>query len=212
VLQGTVRLLKVHGGARSPEKLERSLDMMERNVERIIAITQQLERIARVGTDVDDPSTQQINVSAMAAEVSRQLREMAAARGVEVEIAPDLPSITADAARLELVFVNLISNGIKYSDPAKPRRFIAVAAAPAKDGWCAFTVGDNGLGMPADRVQGVFTPFVRAHAERDEELAVEGMGLGLSIVRECLDAMGGSISIESAEGQGTTFMVTLPVA
>ncbi len=56
----------------------------------------------------------------------------------------------------------------------------------------------------------IFGQFVRAHRERDDELAVAGMGLGLSIVRDCLDAMDGSIEIESVDTQGTTFIVTVP--
>ena len=73
-----------------------------------------------------------------------------------------------------------------------------------------FTVEDNGIGVPADRIDMIFGQFARAHRERDDELAVAGMGLGLSIVRECLDAMDGSIEVESVDAHGTSFTVTVP--
>ncbi len=72
-------------------------------------------------------------------------------------------------------------------------------------------VRDNGLGVTAAQVQHVFTPFFRAHAARDTELDVEGLGLGLSIVRDCADAIGASIHVDSSPGEGTTFVITMPV-
>ena len=131
-------------------------------------------------------------------------------RHVDVRIAPDLPSITTDVARLELVLVNLLSNAIKCSDPAKAERFVEARRAPAPTGRCAFTIRDNGIGVPRDRIEAIFGQFVRAHSARDTELGVRGMGLGLSIVPECLDAMGGTITAESVETKGTTFTITLP--
>jgi signal transduction histidine kinase len=64
--------------------------------------------------------------------------------------------------------------------------------------------------MPADRLASVFDEFVRLHAERDEELGASGLGIGLSIVRDCMRAMGGSVHVTSTEGQGTTFVLRWP--
>jgi signal transduction histidine kinase len=72
------------------------------------------------------------------------------------------------------------------------------------------TVRDNGIGIPADAHETVFDQFVRAHTARDSELSNDGIGLGLSIVRECMKAIGGSIRLESEEGVGTSFHLTLP--
>ena len=71
-------------------------------------------------------------------------------------------------------------------------------------------IRDNGIGVPAERVDTIFGPFVRAHKERDTELETSGMGLGLSIVRECIAAIGGTITVESAESRGTAFTISLP--
>lgn len=208
VLQTATRLLQANPSSRSADKF----DVLARNVDRIIEITRQLEQLARIGGVRDNPVTQEVNLTASVTEAARQLREMAASQNVVMRIAPDLPSIAADAARLELVLVNLLSNAIKYSDPAKADRFVEAQSATAPHGHCAVTIRDNGIGVPPDRLEAIFSQFVRAHRERDVELGVRGMGLGLSIVRECLDVMGGTITVESVETEGTTFTVTLPVA
>lgn len=207
VLSTAAHLLKRNPSARTADKF----DALTRNADRIVEITHQLEQIAHIGPTGDSPVTQKIDLTRAAASAARQLREMVESRQVDVRVAPDLPSITTDAARLELVLVNLLSNAIKYSDPAKAERFVEVRGTPPADGRCVFTIRDNGIGVPQERIEAIFGQFVRAHGERDAELGVQGMGLGLSIVRECLDAMAGTIAVESVEARGTTFTVTLPV-
>jgi signal transduction histidine kinase len=71
-------------------------------------------------------------------------------------------------------------------------------------------VRDNGLGIAPDAVSRVFERFTRAHAQLDDAVHVGGLGLGLSIVEDCVRAMHGRIEVESAEGVGTTFVLTLP--
>jgi signal transduction histidine kinase len=72
-------------------------------------------------------------------------------------------------------------------------------------------VRDNGIGIPSDAFDAVFTRFFRGHPERDDELQVEGSGLGLSIVEESVRLPGGGrIRVESAEGHGTAIHITLP--
>jgi signal transduction histidine kinase len=184
--------------------------VMQRNVEHMVHLIRDLEQLSRAGTALDTPTQQRIEVAAVGQEVARQLSEMAGPRGVEVVIAPDLPTLHVDAARLELVLMNLVSNAVKYADPAKPRRLVTIRRAESPSGTCAIVVEDNGLGIPADAMTHVFERFFRAHASQDEKLGNEGSGLGLAIVRECVDAMKGEIRVDSAAGVGTTFVLTLP--
>jgi signal transduction histidine kinase len=69
---------------------------------------------------------------------------------------------------------------------------------------------DNGIGIPQEALGTVFQRFSRAHAPLDEQLGIEGSGLGLAIVDECVKALRGQISVESQEGQGTTFVLSIP--
>jgi signal transduction histidine kinase len=71
-------------------------------------------------------------------------------------------------------------------------------------------VHDNGLGIPRDSVDTIFRRYVRVHAQRDSELGVRGSGLGLAIAAECAAAVGGSIRVDSREGEGSVFVVTVP--
>jgi anti-sigma regulatory factor (Ser/Thr protein kinase) len=142
-------------------------------------------------------------------DIARQLEDMADLRGVRIDVAEGLPTLVADAGRLELVFVNLLANAIKYSDPAKPDRLVRVE--PADDAGRAVRVRDNGIGIPEGRLALIFEQFVRVHAHLDDELGAQGLGLGLSIVRECMDAMSGAVSVQSRDGEGTTFLLTWPL-
>jgi signal transduction histidine kinase len=136
---------------------------------------------------------------------------MAEAKGVEIQVGDRMPSLVIDMARLELILMNLISNAIKYCDPAKPHRFVSIESVSAeREDHVGIMVRDNGIGIPEANLSTVFRRFVRAHASRDSELGVRGSGLGLAIAAECAEAVGGSIHVESSVGEGTTFLVTVP--
>jgi signal transduction histidine kinase len=189
-----------------------TIEMIARNVASLSEMTYKLERVARIDSDIDNASLQEVSLTMVATEAARQLREMAEARGVELLIASDMPSLTVDVGRLELALVNLLSNAIKYSDPDKPRRTVEVTAPRLENGHCEICVRDNGIGIPSDRISRIFRRFTRAHADRTEFDAVSGVGLGLAIVDDCVTAMNGTITVESTEGTGTLFCITIPPA
>ena len=204
VLQVLSRLL---GAEPDDQERRRLLDALERNVTRLGDVTGKLERLARLTRRTQvAPNDQAVDLGAMARDLADQLADMADLRGVRFEIADGLPTVSADAGRVELALVNLLANAVKYSDPAKPDRVVRVEAAdgPAP----ALRVTDNGIGIPRQRLSVIFEQFVRVHAHLDDELGAQGLGLGLSIVRECMDAMGGTVSVTSRDGEGTAFLLT----
>ena len=183
--------------------------MIKRNIDRAVMITRSAGQIV-FGKLADAPSHQEVELQSMAEEVFRQLRDVANERGVELRASGDLPSAVVDPGKLELVLLNLVSNAIKYSDPAKPNRFVEVVADGA-DNEHTLIVRDNGLGIPEPAHDAVFQRFHRAHADRDAELGVDGLGMGLTIVQECVRELGGRVRLESHSGRGSTFYVTIPV-
>jgi len=207
-LQFAVTLLRQ--AVLEPDRVDRTLALMERNVSHLVEMTRKLERVARMTAREDDAVIQEVSMTAVAQQAANQLREMADAKGVRIQVAEDLPVVTVDVGRLELTFVNLLSNGIKYSDPGKPDPFVEVIAGPSSEAECRVLVRDNGLGIPADRVGSIFSRFTRAHADRDDLYRVSGVGLGLSIVSDCLRAMGARVDVDSRETEGTTFTIVLP--
>jgi len=165
-------------------------------------------------TRVNDDTRQQrhVRLRSAAAEVRRHLRDAAKSAGVEIRIAPDLPDVEVSAAAVELCLMNLISNAIKYADPAKEARSAEVGgylmlSDEDRPSEVVVEVRDNGLGVPRDRRGKLFERFFRAHSDRAP--AVEGSGLGLSIVRETVETLGGRVWADFRE-DGSVFAFAIP--
>jgi signal transduction histidine kinase len=124
-------------------------------------------------------------------------------RGVSLhtEVAEDLPDVWADTSRIGYVFTNLLSNALKHTSPGGR----ITVAAEADEAWVRFCVSDTGEGIPAAFLSRIFEPFYRVPGRGNEM----GAGLGLAIVKEIVEAHGGAVSVESAEGKGSSFFFTL---
>ncbi len=122
-----------------------------------------------------------------------------------IEVAADLPQVYAHPPFLEQILANLLSNAIKYSDAD---RLIQIGWRPREqpDGLVTFFVRDNGVGIPPEFHERVFQLFRRLHLPEERG---GGAGAGLTIVRRMVERHGGSVELESAPGQGSTFYVTL---
>ena len=204
VLQVIARTLPVQTGDGDAARM---MDIFDRSVLRLADVTGKLERLARVSRATDlSLSERRVNLTEVAHAVAAQLHDAATAQGVDVHVHPRLPEVWLDPARAELIFLNLIANAIKFSDPEKPTRYVEIAPATGDDP--GVVVRDNGLGMAAARLQMIFREFVRAHAQHEDAVGPRGLGLGLSIVRECMDHANGFVRVESIEGRGTTFTLT----
>jgi signal transduction histidine kinase len=187
-------------------------DAMERNVAQLVEVTRKLEAVSRLGGGLDTPVLQAVPLTTVAHEAARQLHDVAEARGVVITIDPDLPELLVDVGRLELVLVNLLSNGIKYADPSKAARHVTVTGGLSSDGeWIEVDVSDNGIGIPSHALTSVFRRFSRAHADREDLAHVAGLGLGLAIVDDSMRALDGEVWVASVEGEGTTFTLRLPL-
>ncbi len=128
----------------------------------------------------------------------------AAGFSLEVEIAPDLPEILADADALETVVLNLLDNAYKYS---RQDRRVALRVSE-RGGQVGIEVEDHGIGMSPRAARKVFERFYQV--DRSLSRQVGGCGLGLSIVRFVVDAHGGVVEVESRPGEGSRFTVRLP--
>ena len=128
-----------------------------------------------------------------------------AERGVAFEVRPPPPGlrVLADGERLIQVLLNLLTNAAKFTEPGGSVSVECEAGAEA----VSIRVADTGRGIPAERLAAIFDPFVQAGNSDAEKR--QGVGLGLAISRELLRLMNGTLSVESAVGQGTTFMLQL---
>lgn len=204
VLQVLTRVFRIPTNDGDGVKL---VDALQRNVLRLADVAGKLERLVRLTRPADGTvPDQQVSLLALVRDVAHQLRDLADANGVTFDIDEALPTVVADGGRLELVLTNLLVNAIKYSDAGKETRVVRVESDPASV-HPRILVRDNGLGIPKAKLELIFDQFVRVHDHLDDEIGPRGMGLGLSIVRECMEEIGGSVLVESSDGVGTTFVL-----
>jgi signal transduction histidine kinase len=107
-------------------------------------------------------------------------------------------------ARLRHILDNLISNALKYRDPDKTESWVRLGLRASAEGY-EFRVSDNGIGMPSEERNQLLELFYRAVPTR-----TAGLGVGLAVVKLLVEQSGGSLTVDSGEGQGTTFVVVLP--
>jgi PAS domain S-box-containing protein len=209
-------LASVHGAAKTLQRedvavggeiFKRLLAMISEQSERLASMVNDILLASRVDSRELEMATDRVDVSALTAEVLAAMRALAA-EGLTLElVAPrSLPPVFCDGDKLRQVLTNLVANAVKYS-PAGGR--IHVELEPRAE-ELDITVRDEGLGIATTEQSLIFEKFYRADARMTR--GVSGSGLGLYISRELVNRMGGTISVESELGEGSTFMVTLPLA
>jgi heavy metal sensor kinase len=191
---------------RSAEEYRESLGTCRRAAGRMKALVEDLLTLARADAGQLDLKRGAVDLRGIALDHADQLGPLAESRGVRVEVLGDHVRVLADATRLGQVVTNLLSNAITYNRPGG-----AVSVSTRLDGDCGILhVADTGPGIPeADRPH-LFDRFYRVDLARSRETG--GSGLGLSICKSIVEALGGSIGVSSIEGEGTTFEVRLPRA
>ena len=122
---------------------------------------------------------------------------------LELPELPQQPTLKIDRHRINQVLENLLSNAVKYSPEGS---LITIVGKEGKEGW-EIRIIDQGIGMNADQLDRIFDKFYRVDASNT---ATQGLGLGMSIVKQAITAHGGDIRVESTEGQGTTVIFNLP--
>lgn len=127
-------------------------------------------------------------------------------KGIDMtsDIAEDLPSFSGDRGGVEAIFVNLISNAIKYT----PKGGNVNVSLNKEGKGTRLMVMDTGIGIPPEDIDQIFEKFYRIKTEQTR--SISGSGLGLSIVKGIVEAHGGAVHVESEVGEGTTFIVSLP--
>jgi PAS domain S-box-containing protein len=115
--------------------------------------------------------------------------------------------VLADRDKLQQILINLLSNAVKFT-PEGGRITIDLDPEPNADGRVAIRVSDTGIGIPADKLEAVFQPFVQVG--RSLSSPGEGTGLGLAISRDLARGMGGDLTAESTPGEGSVFTISLP--
>ena len=182
------------------EDAAHSLQLISASVKRMSHLVQRAFDYSRVESVVP-PAFAPVDCSG-------PLRQALAALGAEIQssggsvTAGVMPVVHGDAAQIEELFQNLISNAINHRRPDRSPR-VRVSASASDAGWL-FDVADNGIGIPPSDAERIFKPFVRLRSDR------AGAGIGLAICRKIVERHGGRIWVESNSAEGSTFYFTLP--
>jgi two-component system phosphate regulon sensor histidine kinase PhoR len=196
------------GALQKPDAAREFVQIVDRHGERLHRLVEDLLELSKLESR---EFAMQLEPLVVEPAIDHAIELMALAAGarktrVEAAVAPGLPLVVADRRGLEHVLVNLVDNAIKYS----PEGARVTLRAIARDGAVRVTVEDNGPGIEARHLPRIFERFYRVDASRSRSLG--GTGLGLAIVKHMCDAMGATVSVESAAGRGTSFHVDLRAA
>ncbi len=161
--------------------------------------------LARMKERATEVKKATVSVAGILEEVSSLFKGEAEGKGLtfKVEIAAR-PEMLVNKEHLKQLWSNLISNAIRYTPPGGS----IVASLDEKDGRIVGMVSDTGIGIAADDLSRIFEEFYRT--EGAKKLEAQGTGLGLPIVKEIVDSYGGTIEVDSKQGEGSTFTFTLP--
>jgi hypothetical protein len=190
------------------ERHRRWTDLIEQAAHYMLALVNDTMALADpVGAPADVGPLVDLPLAPLLEEAGNWLKADAERRGVTLVVEATELVVRADARRLRQVLLNLASNGLKYN---RPGGTVTLRAVPdAAQGRVTLHVTDTGRGMSAAMCAQLFEPFNRLGRE---DSGVEGTGIGLCIVRQLVQAMGGSIEVQSIEHAGSDFRVLLPLA
>jgi signal transduction histidine kinase len=193
-------------GLLGPEMMS-FLGVAAENAERLRRLVDDVLFMAGARAGGADLQCAEIDLSDVARAAADALRPFAVAKGIMLTVECDpMPAAWADANRLQQVLDNLLSNALKYT----PNGGEVSVHVSSFEGVATLVVSDTGIGIGIGDRNHVFEFFFRAPAVR--HATVSGVGLGLSIVKTIVDAHGGTVSVESTPGAGSSFTVVLPLA
>lgn len=202
-VQGFVRTLRRPDVRLAQGEMQEFLGIVDRQVERLSRLVEELLLTARIDAGTIDLRMDSVDVSEVLEET---LVELGDGRGrVQLATDPSLPRIATDSQRLGQVARNLIENALKFSDDDQPVRVTIVPDGSR----LLIEVADRGAGIPPDELPHVFDRFHQVGGSMKRHR--QGLGLGLYIVRNLVEALNGSVEVASTVGEGSTFTVAIPL-
>jgi len=197
---------------RNAETLERSertvdlLDTMFGNGMRLLKLINDLLDLVRLDAGALQLQKVPISVNVFLGGILHSVRSLAEGKGIHLahHVSPEVQGVLADPDKLEKVFLNLFFNALKFT-PAGGR---VEARASVEDDRVVLTVSDTGVGIPDEKLPFVFDRFWQGDTSAQRKY--QGAGIGLAIVKELVEAHGGSVQVQSRRGAGTSMIVRLP--
>lgn len=206
VIQGYVSLMASgKTGAINPTQAE-FLESVNRKISEMTALLNDFLDINKIDAGFVNLKCDDMNLGELMAGVVDDLTPMAESSDIGIEL--DLPAeailVHADSLRVTQIMRNLLSNAIKYNVEGGWIRLSLVA----RERWARVEIRDGGIGMSEDELRVLFQPYTRGSSQR----RIKGVGLGVVIVKKLVESHGGTVTVASEPGKGSTFVFTLPLA
>jgi PAS domain S-box-containing protein len=190
------------------EQQRDQLGRIKRSQEHLLGIINDILNFSRIEAGQLNYELSAVSLHDVVGSVMQMITPQAQAKGLQFEDSGCKTEVTAwaDRAKVEQIVLNLVSNAVKFTDPGGT---VSLACDWMESDAVRLTVRDTGRGIPADKLEAIFEPFVQVG--RSLSTKGEGAGLGLAISRDLARAMHGDIRVESAVDTGSTFELTLPL-
>ncbi|PAP81016.1 hypothetical protein B1759_06570 [Rubrivirga sp. SAORIC476] len=189
------------------------LDALSFSADQLLALINDLLDVAKIESGQIQFERVPFRLDEVVEGVAEALRFRAADKGLALalDLAPAVPTrLVGDPVRLNQILLNLLSNAVKFTERGRVRLCVEVDAVRDTEVALRFTVEDTGVGIPEAKLADVFERFTQARSDTTRRFG--GTGLGLAIVRELTERQGGTVTVTSTEGRGSTFVVCLAFA
>ena len=196
-------------GGQSQEERREHLEAIYSSGKHLLSLIGDILDLSKIEAGQLDIETIPCSLPELMAEVLSVLRVRSQEKGIRLDCSwsGGIPeTIQTDPARVRQLLLNLVGNAIKFTDNGGVH--VLTELVGGTEPQVVISVSDTGVGIPADQLEAIFDPFVQADNSVTRQFG--GTGLGLAICRRIVNALGGSISVTSTVGQGSTFKVTLP--
>ena len=211
-MNGVLGMTELLLGTALSDKQRRFADAVYRSGETLLEIINDILDFSKIEAGKLELETVDFNLRTMVEDVFEMLAPRAHQKRIELasRIGPEVPTIAkGDPTRIRQVLTNLVGNALKFTETGEI--VVTVSAQPADDRQrVRFEVRDTGIGLRAEALQRLFTVFMQADQSMSRRYG--GTGLGLAISKQLVELMGGSISVESQFGEGSTFRFDVPLA
>ena len=192
------------GGIVKPEDIPGFAKNIRDEAGRMITLIQDILKLSQLDENTFSDQRERVDLYELAQSAAERLRPQADEKHVTISVTGERSEFTGIATVLEEMIYNLVDNAVKYNKQGG-RADVDVRSSGDD---IVVTVSDTGIGVPADSIDRIFERFYRA--DKSHSRKIGGTGLGLSIVKHGVSLHGGSITVKSSEGSGTTFTMTLP--
>ncbi len=211
-MNGVIGMAELLGEMPLDEEAQRYVETIKLSGNNLVDIINDILDLSKIEADRMDIELVPFELPELLDQIVELLRPKAEEKGLqlELEIQDTLPELLeGDVARIRQVYTNLVSNAIKFTEEGRISLRFHIIQQNLHNILGRFEVEDTGIGIPANRINALFKPFSQLDPSVSRKYG--GTGLGLAISRRLVHLMGGKVTVESVEGQGSTFKVTLPM-